>query len=172
PLSLLRLGAGFRQRRPAQRLGPGAPREHARRPVRRALDAGPALLRRGRWFVTRPGPPDRVAPGNAAAAAPGADAASHLRRRPDLRPAAPRGRADALARRLVAPFHRPGSPGCVEHGRGPAGHRLLDGRANISGGGGPISPDLLVRPETGFAASVFVDRGAQERAACSPHHTP
>ncbi len=78
-----------------------------------------------------------------------------------LRPAAPPGRADALAGVLVAPLRRSGSPGRAEHRRGAARHGLLDGRADVSGRGGPVPPDLLVRPEARCTASVLVDRGAQ-----------
>ena len=52
-----------------ERLGPGPPREHVRRPVRRAVHAGPPLLQRGRRPVPRPGRPDRPAQEAAAAAA-------------------------------------------------------------------------------------------------------
>src|SRR5262249_27181643 len=88
------------------------------------------------------------------------------------RSAAPAGRRDALAGVLVASFHRSGSPGRGEHRRDAARHRLLNGRANIPGRGRPVSFDLLVRPEACFAASIFVDRGAQERATCSPDDPP
>ena len=119
PLHLLRLGAGLRQRRAAQRLGPGAPREHVRRPVRRAVHAGPALLQRGRRPVPRPGRARSTLRKQAAAAAarlgrcctasPGT--ASHFGLPHRLR------RADALARVLVASLGRPGSPGRPEHRR-------------------------------------------------------
>ena len=68
----------------------------------------------------------------AAAAARPAGAAPHLRGRRQLRPAAPPGRADALAGVLVAPVRRSGSPGRLEHRRGGAGHGLVDGRADVS----------------------------------------
>src|SRR5262249_25394694 len=48
----------------------------------------------------------------------------------------------------------------------------LNGRANVSGRGRPVSFALLVRPEACFAASLFVDRGAQERAACCADDPP
>ena len=76
-------------------------------------------------------------------------------RRRHLRPAAPPGRPDALARVLVAPLHRPGSPGRLEHRRGAAGHGLLDGCANVSRRGRPVSSDLLVRPEECCATAVL-----------------
>ena len=153
PLHLLRIGAGLRQRRAPQRLGPCAPREHVRRPVRRPVHAGPALLQRGRRPLPRLGRADRPAQEVAAAAARPAGAAPHLGRRRYLRPAAPSGRADAIARVLVAPLHRPGSPGRHEHRRGAARHRLLDGCADVSRRGRPVSSDLLVRPEECCAAS-------------------
>ena len=52
-----------------------------------------------------------------------------------------------------------GSPGRHEHRRGAAGHRLLDGCANVSGRGRPVSSDLLVRPEECCATSADLDRG-------------
>src|SRR5262249_31588617 len=72
---------------------------------------------------------------------------------------------------LVAPLRRSGSAGRTEHRRGAARHRLLHGRADVSGRGRRISSDLLVRPETCAAASAFSDRGAQERAAGRPNDT-
>ena len=60
----------------------------------------------------------------------------------------------------------------VNTDEGRARHGLLDGRAHVSGRGGPVSPDLLVRPEACFAASVLIDRGAQERAAGRPDDAP
>src|SRR5262249_24093718 len=67
---------------------------------------------------------------------------------------------------------RSGSPGGGEHGRDAARHRLRNGRANVSGRGRSVSFDFLVRPEACFAASIFVDRGAQERAAGGADEPP
>jgi hypothetical protein len=172
PLHLLRLGAGFRQRRAPQRLRPRAPREHVRRPVWRPLLAGASLLQRGRRPVPGPGRAHGPAQEAAAAAAGPASAASPLRGRNHLRPAAPPRRPDPLAGVLVAPVRRSGSPGRGEHRRVAARHRLVHGRAHVSGRGGSVSSDLLVRPEACFAAFALVDRGAPERAAGGPDDPP
>ena len=67
------------------------------------VHAGPPLLQRGRRPLPGLGRTDRPSQEVAAAAAGPADAASHLRGRCHLRPAAPPGRPDAIAGVLVAP---------------------------------------------------------------------
>ena len=92
-------------------------------------------------------------------------AAPRLRGRRPLRPAAPPGRADALAGVLVASAGRSGSPGRPEHRRGAARHGVLDGGADVPRRGGPVPPDLLVRPEARRRTPALVDRGAARRRA-------
>ena len=46
-------------------------------------------------------------------------------------------------------LRRSGSPGRLQHRRGAARHGVLDGRADVPRRGGPVPPDLLVRPEAG-----------------------
>ena len=88
--------------------------------------------------------------------------APRLRGRRPLRPAAPPGRADALAGVLVASAGRSGSPGRPEHRRGAARHGVLDGGADVPRRGGPVPPDLLVRPEARRRTPALVDRGAAD----------
>src|SRR5262249_12510521 len=102
------------------------------------------------------------------AAAGAAGAAPRVGGRRPLRPAAPPGRADALAGLLVASAGRSGSPGRPEHRRGAASHGVLDGGADVPRWGGSVPPDLLVRPEAWRRAPALVDRGAQWRAVGRP----
>src|SRR5262249_22480807 len=78
-----------------------------------------------------------------------------------LRPAAPPGRTDAVARVLVAPLHRPGGPDRHQHGRGPARDSLLDRRAAAPARKRPVPPDLLARPQGRGTAAGNAGRGAE-----------
>ena len=172
PLHLLRIGAGLRKRRAPQRLGPCAPREHVRRSVWRSMHPGPTLFQRGWRPLPGLGCADRPSQEVVAAAARPTDAASGLGRRRHLQSSAPSWRPDAIARVLVAPIYRPGSPDRYEHRRGAAGHRLFDSCANISCRGRPVSSDLLVRPEECCATSIHLDCRMQRWAACRSNDTP
>src|SRR5262249_58478663 len=110
---------GPRQRRTAERVGPGAAREHVRRTVRRQVLAVSPLLQRGHRAVPRPRGAGRIAEELAAPTTGPAGAPVDLGRwRPVRYAAPPRRGTHALDRRLVARLRGSGGPGRVQHRRG------------------------------------------------------